>query len=100
MGSVAPRDPQHKSENIDFGEGVTITIEDLNVFNKELEVAVRKMWTITKVFVCTTRILMLHYPRIERIKCWKYNARMDQRTFMDSIHFTSVSKKKRNSISN
>jgi len=40
--SVAPRDPQHPSENIDFGEGVMITIQDLNVFNKELEVTVKK----------------------------------------------------------
>jgi len=39
--SVSPRDPAHKSENIDFGEGVAITIDDLALFNKELEATVK-----------------------------------------------------------
>ena len=40
--SVAPRDPQHKSENIDHGEGANIVIEDIKLFDKELEAAVKK----------------------------------------------------------
>merc|ERR1712228_847972 len=37
--SLSPRDPQHPSENIDFGD---VTIKDLNLFNKELEKIVKQ----------------------------------------------------------
>eukprot|EP01083_Nonionella_stella_P310410 1102701_1 len=36
--ALAPRDPKHPSENIDFGD---ISIQDLNVLNKELEKTVK-----------------------------------------------------------
>ena len=40
--SLGPRDPKHPSENIDFGEEGIITIDDLNLFNAELEKVVEK----------------------------------------------------------
>ncbi len=40
--SLSPRDPKHPSENIDFGEEGIIKIEDLNIFNKQLEKTVKQ----------------------------------------------------------
>eukprot|EP00484_Ammonia_sp_Unknown_P017329 CAMPEP_0197034490 /NCGR_PEP_ID=MMETSP1384-20130603/12596_1 /TAXON_ID=29189 /ORGANISM="Ammonia sp." /LENGTH=494 /DNA_ID=CAMNT_0042464431 /DNA_START=13 /DNA_END=1494 /DNA_ORIENTATION=- len=40
--SLAPRDPKHPSENIDFGEDGIISIDDIHLFNAELEKVVKK----------------------------------------------------------